>query len=1322
MNDSSITNAAKIEAVCDVFERALADGLKPQIADFLDQIAPGLRGDLLRELIRIDCVHRRAIGESPQIADYAGQFPELTNELVSMLSAASDNSQFAMTVSYQVEESPADSCRSPTVIGSRNGNSAANPRADFGDYHIEGEIARGGMGVVYRARHSKLNRTVALKMILAGRLASEDVVKRFYSEAEAAARLDHSGIVSIYEIGRLEDQHFFSMAFVDGGSLAAKVKQGPLPPIDAAQLLKTISGAVQYAHERGVIHRDLKPANVLLDREGHPKVTDFGLAKLMDQESGLSSSGDILGTPSYMAPEQASGRIHEVGPLADVYSLGAILYCLLTGRPPFQAATLLETLQQVKEVEPVSVRLLNPAVPLDLDTICLKCLQKAPAQRYASAEELAADLGHYLRGEPILARPVGEIERTWRWCRRNPFIASLIVVSVLLVLVAFIAMSAVNQRQTAEIVAETQTYFALINEVRELAAKPRPGWTWQALDRLKTAAELNTKSRDELTLRNLATQCVLPFDMREVNVLTPFNDAILRGIAIDPKGERIAVGKHKGGLELEVAIYDASSLERIRTYSQSTLGGSISKLVQLQNQHHEGVSSLTWSPDGKYLVVGTRMGRILVWDTSSENAAPISWQAHQKDTELLAFTSDGLKLFSAHTETKAWNALSKWSSSDFFEGPAAFFSVHPNGRRIALSGNGQFRLGVVDSNAAVGAWGDKLRGSRATGRVAWHPDGRLLAVAASGPLKLIDPLFADEVATLRDDQAIGILGFSDLVFANNGALLVSADEDRRLRIWDVVNGQLVLTSPAFTADEPRVAIHDAIRRMVAIAGSRMFVYDLRLGGPLKAVGVQPTEIASFDLAASCEELATVQERSISIGMAARYHEAIRWNTTTDRVNSRHAIVAYSRPNEDVSTASAIALSRDRQVAFASSPQFGAYEWDSRSGRFIEHPSLRPLVLDESAVAVSDERITKQPDAMAVDGQSMRWEATKDQPSKVELVLNREYIRKWPGDTWAFLFRIRVERLSAIGQAFTVHSSDQSDVPPISIPACVLPTDGYFWLSTGTFPRSHIERSPTLRFSLTLTADDSPSCVWLDQVCVIPYHWPKTHVLDRAVPSLVSTRDDRYLLGIVNNEVKLASWLRPTLALNGEFDHSVTIEALTSGTASILCLDTQKNMTVAGLRRGAIVVASPADLKNTTTFPVPNHEPVNAVALSSDETRIATGTPSGKVVCFNSNGKLLNEWSAHPEGITSLDDSENGEWLVTAGEDKTIRMWKRERDHYSEFLTFTLGLRPASLVRLSADSRWLSILVRGERAVRIIDLTTLNKAHLLVGLKEQRSRH
>lgn len=308
-----------------------------------------------------------------------------------------------------------------------SGIQGTTPADCFSDYELEEEIARGGMGVVYKARQISLNRTVALKMILAGSFSSPAMIARFQTEAESAARLDHPGIVPIYEINVRDGLPYFSMRLVEGGTLANAMAREKFTPIRAARLIIRVARAVHHAHQRGILHRDLKPRNILLESTGEPLVADFGLAKILDQDSSLTQSVAILGTPNYMAPEQAAGNAKQLSTAADVYSLGAILYELLTGVAPFQGATPADTLRRVLSSEPIRPRQLNSAVDRDLETLCLKCLEKDPQARLNSAESLADELERWLAHEPILARRATVLERGWKWALRSPVVAGLIV-------------------------------------------------------------------------------------------------------------------------------------------------------------------------------------------------------------------------------------------------------------------------------------------------------------------------------------------------------------------------------------------------------------------------------------------------------------------------------------------------------------------------------------------------------------------------------------------------------------------------------------------------------------------------------------------------------------------------------------------------------------------------------------------------------------------------------------------------------------------------------------------------------------------------------
>jgi eukaryotic-like serine/threonine-protein kinase len=323
---------------------------------------------------------------------------------------------------------------------------SALPRS-FGSYELVEEVARGGMGIVYKARQTQINRTVALKVMVAGQFAAPDFVRRFRTEAEAVASLDHPNIVPIYEVGESDGQPYFSMKFVEGGSLAQRIaKPSSISNRDAAEWVIKLARAIHYAHQRGILHRDIKPGNVLLDAQGEPHLTDFGLAKLVEKDSTLTHTMAMLGTPSYMSPEQARGEAKQLTTAVDVYGLGAVFYELLTGQPPFAGGTTVDTVRQVLDKEPRRPSLIRADTDRDLETICLKCLAKEPSRRYGSAEALAADLERWLRHEPILARPVSGVERAAKLMRRNPVTSAFSAVTLLIVAVSVVMLIRANVR------------------------------------------------------------------------------------------------------------------------------------------------------------------------------------------------------------------------------------------------------------------------------------------------------------------------------------------------------------------------------------------------------------------------------------------------------------------------------------------------------------------------------------------------------------------------------------------------------------------------------------------------------------------------------------------------------------------------------------------------------------------------------------------------------------------------------------------------------------------------------------------------------------
>lgn len=574
-------------------------------------------------------------GSKPDRESFLARYPELADELAAFLDDRDSIEKFVAPI----RDKKKTAVEIEPTIGTEE---AAPPEPGevvryFGDYELLEEIARGGMGVVYEARQVSLNRIVALKMILAGQLASEQDVQRFHTEAEAAANLDHPNIVPIYEVGEHEGLHYFSMGFVDGHSLAERLAEGPLPAREAAELTKTLANAVAYAHEQGVIHRDLKPANVLIDRRGEPRITDFGLARREDDDSGMTATGQILGTPSYMPPEQALGKNEEIGPQADVYALGATLYALLTGRPPFQGASIVETLKQLQEQEPVSPRQLNAAVPSDLETICLKCLEKEKERRYVSAADFSEELDRYVNGKPITARPIGRRERAWRWCKRNPIVAALvfavaaslavgITVASVLAVVAYQRaelaraeeMRANREKTRAENQLERAEWLLYVNQLSSAQAEIAVNNVLR-----KSASDLRTQLDNEAGARRRLDAC--RWDLRGWEhdyLFSQLNEpdfwahgASLLGVFYSPNGRQLATAHTTGAIK----IWDvASNMELFELYVEG-----------------DRVTHLAFSPEGNSLAALYVNGAIKIWNLQSRSVATVI-EGHKGNNQSLA--------------------------------------------------------------------------------------------------------------------------------------------------------------------------------------------------------------------------------------------------------------------------------------------------------------------------------------------------------------------------------------------------------------------------------------------------------------------------------------------------------------------------------------------------------------------------------------------------------------------------------------------------------------------------------------------------------------
>jgi len=811
--------ARRIDAVCRRFEADWRQGGQPRIEDFLcevpDEGRPALRAEL-EALVRELCPSEETVacpatGPPSTAEPPTASIPSTIAEAPTIAPGPPKSPVLDEPHTLVHEEAtlpPSDQPHLPhdqptaAVLGQDSSatSSAWEPSRVryFGDYELLREIARGGMGVVYRARQISLNRPVALKMILAGQLASDDEVKRFYLEAEAAANLEHPGIVPIYEIGEHEGQHFFSMGFVEGTSLAAKVADGPLPPREAATLTMQVAETMQYAHERGVIHRDLKPANVLLDAHGQPKVTDFGLAKKLKADSSLTHTGQVMGTPSYMPPEQAEGK--EVGPATDVYALGAILYCLLTGRPPFQAATPMDTLIQVVGQDPVPVRQLNAAVARDLETICLKCLEKESGKRYASAAALGEDLRRYLDGEPIVARPVGAVERAWRWARRKPALAGALgTVSLLLLAIAALAtvsagklrverdaaLKNLHRAEDAEGDAHDKLFDSLKAQAKAVRFSRRVGQRFDGLDALARAAQIARERRmppDQIAaLRNEAIACLALPDLRPTGWVIRRPSGVLN-FAFDSKMTRYAL-RFPNGTTVVYRFVDSQEIARFKARGE---GGNY---------------LLGFSPDGRYLALPQEPERaVTVWDVDRQAAVlkdpgpMILWGEPKYSPD-----SRRIALYHEKGEIVLYDLASGQPVRRFSTPGSGDLAFNGDGTQIALVYGGRVRptcqIHDVESGRLVRSFPVLMAGT-----VDWSSDGTTLGITSGDPLMgfdskihIWDVASGTLRATLEGHTGSGLRPF----FHPAGNLLASDGWDKRLRLWDAVLGRPLLSVTSF---------------------------------------------------------------------------------------------------------------------------------------------------------------------------------------------------------------------------------------------------------------------------------------------------------------------------------------------------------------------------------------------------------------------------------------------------------------------------------------------------------------------------------------------
>jgi WD40 repeat protein/tRNA A-37 threonylcarbamoyl transferase component Bud32 len=845
-------------------------------------------------------------GRPPDRQAWLASFPDLAPELEEFLA---DQDRFNSLVRPQAPEAPsvflAINSDFPAALGTdgdlataefipEDVESVGAGSRSFGPYELLGKIGEGGQGVVFKAREDTPHRIVALKLIRSGPLASNEEIRRFRDEADAAAELDHAHIVPIYHVSEHRGQWYFSMRFMEGGSLARRLSHYSTHPREAAALMVRVARAVQHAHRHGILHRDLKPSNILFDAEGQPYVTDFGLAKRVTPDAEATVSGVIVGTAQYMAPEQALGKKGVVTTASDVYGLGAILYSMLAGQPPFRGDSWVEILEQVKIREPELPSARNRKVSRDLETICLTCLRKDPQRRYESAEALAEDLERWLAGEPIRARRTGAWERTIKWVQRRPAIAGLLGTVILVAALGFISV-AWQLRQTKRLFAEADltnylNRIALANEAWSsnnfgraaelLAGCPgkQRDWEWYYLMGLRQTAPVRFQghagtvysvafSPDGRYLASAGADWMIQVrDLASggtIQTLTGHEDTV-RCVAFSPLGSCLASASWDG----KVKIWDIAA------------GHLVHDLVG----HAGRVISAAYSPDGKRLASAGADGSVRIWDV--ETGELVGEPMVHGDTVLsIAYSPDGQRIASASDDgvVKLWDAAAArpiLTAPENIEIPRGM-AFSPDGLHLALAcGDGVIRVLDTETGRVVlrsrSAHTDAVRG------VAYGPEGtRLASVGGDGAVKVWNAATGQEAITLHadrnllarsvafgpardpvrlavayDDGTIGVwqaprdtsrcdalrvlTGHEGVVYGAayslDGQHIATASGDRTIRIWEAATGRERFVLKGHLSQVYSVAWSPDGKHLASAGADKVIrIWDATAGGPVRTL-------------------------------------------------------------------------------------------------------------------------------------------------------------------------------------------------------------------------------------------------------------------------------------------------------------------------------------------------------------------------------------------------------------------------------------------------------------------------------------------------------
>ena len=895
-DDSGIDHASRLE-----FEEAWIHGRPRPIDEFLP--APEKPGyiETLEELVLIElefgwkrCRNRHDETQAAErfvLEKYQKRFPRLRTPDITRRLLAQEyqmRHRFGDRPSVDLYQERFPEIAEPQSLDSALESSLASfPRIP--GYEISAVLGRGGMGVVYLARQDELNRFVALKTLLLDSNVDGSHAERFRAEAETVGQLQHPNIIQVYEIGSHNGQPFFSLELVDGGSLTERTST-PQGSRSSAKLVSVLASAIHDVHLKGIIHRDLKPSNILVTDDGTPKITDFGLAKWLEADSSFTKTGELMGTPSYMAPEQARGEVDRIGPSTDVFALGAILYELLTGRPPFRGETSWDTISQVLDQDPVPPRALQPRVEQDLETICLKCLHKAPGSRYTSALELADDLNRYIRREPIKAKRTGWAGRASRWCDRNRALAASLIVSTTAIIALVIAgfwsvMSERDRFQQERDRAESLLADLAWNHGMDLCEQGDVGYGMHWLVRALELTPTDNLGMDWTIRANLGAW---------QNELSHLTEVLPNG----PDQRVTGLGIAKGN-DMVVAMCrptTGSGSSMCRVWSIRGNGKHVA-------QERRDVVGFGQSPDGRIVGLGFQDGRFELWDVTDLRFLGSAKSEEATTITTVAFDGSGNTMATGQKNVRLWDV----ATLTVKKGPLEHDGIVT---RLALSSEGKSILTVTDNGATLRLWNAtaaKLVGAwnhdRPIMQLGFSPDGtKAFAVELGGVVTILDVPAGTLIGSQIRHPGAGVARCS---FSPDGSLIATGGGDNIVRLWDARTGE-----PRDTTFQHRGAVSDLEfspdGRLLLVGSSDRTarLWETRTGNPVGSRIKHPHHVQAVAFSTDGSQFATA-----CLDGAIRVWNVPRGATAGRILEHDHTVwdVAASDDGETIATVSGESL-------------------------------------------------------------------------------------------------------------------------------------------------------------------------------------------------------------------------------------------------------------------------------------------------------------------------------------------------------------------------------------------------------------------------------